>query len=255
MLRFFDRYVPRYLARRFHRVHLWGRPSDLAVPSDLPVLFVVSHASWWDVLVGYYLARRVVSIESYAPMDEAQLRRYRLLARLGAYSIDRFSAGGLRAFVRYTTELLKPGRAVWVTPQGEITSAWRRPIVFQTGVGHLIRRAGRLDTIPVAIVYEFLEEPRPEIFVKLGPARRFEAARDTAQAITRRLESDLERELSAVQQALLARDLTPFTALLEGATSVSRVYDPVRRLRARITGRPDPPRHGAVVSDPRRRPG
>jgi hypothetical protein len=40
---------------------------------------------------------------------------------------------------------------------------------------------------------------------------------------------------------------------LEGATSVSLVYDRVRALRARVTGRPDPARHGAVVSDPRKR--
>jgi 1-acyl-sn-glycerol-3-phosphate acyltransferase len=252
MMRFFDRYVPRYLARRFHRVHLWGRARDVEVPRDVPVIFVMSHASWWDVLVGYYLARLVLRIESYAPMDEAQLRRYRLLARLGVYSIDRFSAGGLRAFVRYTTGLLEPGRAVWVTPQGEITSPWRRPIVFQPGVGHLVRRAGRLAAVPVAVVYEFLEEPRPEIFVKLGPPRRFEHAGDTPGAITRRLEDDLERELSALQAAVVTRDLAPCTILLQGATSVSLVYDRIRRLRARMSGRPDPPRRGAVVSDPRR---
>jgi 1-acyl-sn-glycerol-3-phosphate acyltransferase len=254
MLWFFDRYVPRYLARRFHRVHLWGRADDIEVPCDAPVIFVMTHASWWDVLIGYYLARLVLDIESYAPMDEAQLRRYRVLARLGAYSIDRFSAGGLRDFVRYTSALLKPGRAVWVTPQGEITSAWRRPVAFQPGVGHLVRRGGRLATVPVAVAYEFLEEPRPEIFVKLGPPRRFDDARDTPAAITRRLEADLEQELSAIQEALIARDLAPFTVLLQGATSVSLVYDRVRRLRARMTGRPDPARHGAVVSDPRRGP-
>jgi len=46
-------------------------------------------------------------------------------------------------------------------------------------------------------------------------------------------------------------DVDPLT--LEGVTSVSFVYDRVRALRARVTGRPDPARHGAVVSDPRKR--
>jgi 1-acyl-sn-glycerol-3-phosphate acyltransferase len=252
-MRFFDHYVPRYLGRRFHRLHLWERAGELDVPRDVPVVFVMSHASWWDVLVGYYLARLVLRIESYAPMDEAQLRRYRILTRLGVYSVDRSSVAGMRAFFRYTIELLTPGRAVWITPQGEIMSAWRRPIVFQPGVGHLVRRVGHLATVSVAIVYEFLEESRPEIFVKFGPARRFDGARETPEAITRVLESDLERELDAVQDALIARDLTRFSVTLEGATSVSLVYDRVRALRARVTGRPDPARHGAVVSDPRKR--
>ena len=252
-MRFFDRYVPRYLGRRFHRLHLWERADELDAPRDVPVVFVMSHASWWDVLVGYYLARLVLRIESYAPMDEAQLRRYRILTRFGVYSVDRSSVAGMRAFLRYTIELLTPDRAVWITPQGEITSAWRRPIVFQPGVGHLVRRVGRLATVPVAIVYEFLEEPRPEIFVKFGPARRFDGVHDTPEAITRVLESDLERELDAVQDTLIVRDFTRFSVMLEGATSVSLVYDRVRALRARVTGRPDPARHGAVVSDPRKR--
>jgi 1-acyl-sn-glycerol-3-phosphate acyltransferase len=253
MMRFFDRYVPRYLGRRFHRLHLWTRGGEPVVPRDVPVVFVMSHASWWDVLVGYYLARLVVRMESYAPMDEAQLRRYRILTRFGVYSVDRHSVAGIRAFVRYTTELLGPGRALWITPQGEITSAWRRPVVFQPGVGHVVRRVARLAAVPVAIMYEFLEEPRPEIFVKLGAARRFDQARESAEAITRLLESDLERELDAVRDALVDRDLTPFAVRLEGATSVSLVYDGVRALRARVTGRADPRRHGAVVSDPRKR--
>jgi hypothetical protein len=63
---------------------------------------------------------------------------------------------------------------------------------------------------------------------------------------------DLERELDAVGGALAARDLSAFAVLLEGATSASAVYDRVRRLRAWIAGRPDPARHGDVVSDPRR---
>lgn len=256
-LRFFDRYVPRYLRGRFHRVHLWGRPEALEVPRDRPLLFVLSHASWWDVLVAYYLARLVVRVESYAPMDEAQLSRYRILARLGVYSVDRASRPGLRAFLEYTGGLLRPGRAVWITPQGEITSAWRRPVRFQPGVGHLARRVPELAAVPVAIVYEFLEEPRPEIFVRLGPPRVLspgDGPRDTPAAITERLERDLERELDAVGTALVERDLRPFTVLLEGATSVSLVYDRVRALRARLTGRADPARHGDVVSDPRRRP-
>jgi 1-acyl-sn-glycerol-3-phosphate acyltransferase len=212
----------------------------------------MTHFAWWDVLVGYWLARGVLGIDSYAPMDEAQLRRYRILARLGIYSIDRSSAAGLRAFLEYTTGLLRPGRAVWLTPQGALVSSRRRPLGFQPGVGHLARRAAPVAVVPVAVVYEFLEEPRPEIFVAIGPARRLEPTRESAEALTRLLEDDLTRELDALQDAVDRRALEGLRCVLEGRTGVSRAYDPVRRLRARWTGRPDPPRHGDVVSDPRR---
>ncbi len=252
LLRFFDGYVRRYIARRFHRLHLWGDEAALRFPRELPLLFVMSHASWWDVLLAYYLGREVVRVESYGPMDEAQLRRYRVLTRIGVYSVDRRSSAGMRAFLRYTTALLAPGRAVWITPQGEIVSNWRRPVRFQPGVGHLVRRVPRLAVVPVAMAYEFLEEPRPEIFVRFGPARVFDRAAEPAATITGLLERDLERELDALQAAITERRLDGFRVLIAGATSTSLVYDRVRAIRAWATGRPDPRRHGEVVSDPRR---
>jgi hypothetical protein len=216
------------------------------------VLIVSSHAAWWDVLVGYYLSRRIVRLETYAPMDLAQLRRYRILTRLGIYSIDRFSRAGMREFFGYTVNLLTRGRAVWITPQGELSSNWRRPVRFQAGVGHLVRRLPEVAVVPVALAYEFLDEPRPEVFVKFGPPRMFRGESASAAAITSQLEGDLERELDAVQAALVERDVTPFSTLLDGATSTSVVYDRVRTLRAWFSGGRDPARHGDVVSDPRR---
>ena len=250
-MRFFDVYVPRYIGRRFHRVHLWDDAAALAVPRHRPLVFAMSHASWWDVLIGYHLARHVLRIESYAPMDEAQLRRYRVLRRLGVYSVDRDSMAGVRSFLAYTAALLGPGRAVWMTPQGEITSARRRPVRFQPGLAHLVRRVSDTAVVPVAVAYEFLEEPRPEVFVKLGRPRAF-APDVPAAAITHDLERALEAELDALDAALMRRDLSSFTTLLHGATSTSLVYDTVRAVRRVLTRRPDPARHGDLVSRPRR---
>jgi 1-acyl-sn-glycerol-3-phosphate acyltransferase len=250
-MRFFDRYLDRYLGRRFHRVHLRRRPEGLVGERGRPRLFVVSHTSWWDVLVGYLLARRVVGGANCAPMDEAQLARYRILCRLGIYSVDRGSARGMREFLAYTTARLSEGTAVWITPQGEIAPWRRRPLSFQTGVGHLVRRVPDVVVRPVAIAYEFLEEPRPEIFAAFGPPRSFGSRLDPEE-VTRQLARDLEAEMDALDAALLARDLRGFEVLLEGRTSTSAVYDRVRRLRAWWRGVPDPPRHGDVVSDPRR---
>jgi 1-acyl-sn-glycerol-3-phosphate acyltransferase len=250
MLAFFDRYVVRYLRRRFHRVLLWPTPDALAILPG-PRIFAMNHASWWDVLVGYALARRVVRAESYAPMDEAQLARYRILSRLGVYSVDRGSVAGIREFLRYSTGRLLKGAALWITPQGKITPHWWRPVRFQPGLGHLVTHVPGVAVVPVAVAYEFMDEPRPEILVKLGAARVF-APGDEPEKVTRALEQALEHELDALREAILARDFTSFVTLIEGRTSTSMVYDRVRALRAWLTGRPDPRRHGDVVSDPRR---
>ena len=250
MLQFFDRYVTRYLRRRFHRVLLWPAP-EMSAASARPLIFAISHASWWDVLVGYALARRLVDRASYAPMDEAQLARYRILARLGVYSVDRGSIAGIREFLAYTIARLREGAAIWITPQGEITPHWRRPVRFQPGLGRLVTALPGVAVVPVAVAYEFLDEPRPEILVKLGAPRVFEAGA-AAREVTRTLEHALETELDALRDAIAARDLTRFTTLIAGRTSTSVVYDVVRVVRASLTGRPDPARHGDVVSDPRR---
>ena len=252
VMRFFDLYVRRYLGRRFDRVRLWGASTPVDVPAGIPLLCVMSHAAWWDVLIGYHLARQVIRRESYAPMDEAQLQRYRILTRLGIYSVDRSSMAGLRTFLRYTTALLSGERAVWITPQGEIVSNWKRPVRFQVGVGHLVRAAAEVAVMPVAVHYEFMEEARPEIFIRFGPARRFQSGRESAAEIAQRLERDLEESLDRVLNDVTQRSLDGYTVLLEGATSTSLVYDTVRSVRAWLTGRQDPARHGDVVSDPRK---
>ena len=251
-MRFFDVYVRRYLGRRFDRVRLRGTPQSFDIPAGIPLLCVMSHAAWWNVLIGYYLARRIVRRESYAPMDEPQLQRYRILTRLGVYSVDRSSMAGLRAFLRYTAGLLSGERAVWITPQGEIVSNWKRPVRFQVGVGHLVRSAPEIAVMPVAVHYEFLDEARPEIFIRFGAARRFRAARESAAEIARLLEGDLEDTLDRVLKDVTERSLDGYAVLLEGATSTSLVYDTVRSIRAWLTGRQDPARHGDVVSDPRK---
>ena len=250
MLAFFDWYVARYLCRRFHRVRLWPTP-DAQATAKGPRAFAMNHGSWWDVLVGYALARRVIRAESYAPMDEAQLMRYRILSRLGVYSVDRGSVTGIREFLRYSTERLREGAALWITPQGEITPHWRRPVRFQAGLGHLVTHVPGVAVVPVAVAYEFMDEPRPEILVKLGVARVF-APGEEPEKVTHTLERALEHELDALREAIVARDFTPFVTLIEGRTSMSVVYDRIRALRAWLTGRPDPRRHGDVVSDPRR---
>jgi 1-acyl-sn-glycerol-3-phosphate acyltransferase len=252
VMRFFDVYVRRYLRRHFSRVRLWGAPDEIGVPSGVPLVCVMSHASWWDVLIGYHLARQVIRRESYAPMDEAQLQRYRILARLGVYSVDRFSVPGVRAFLRYTGALLTGDRSVWITPQGEIVSNWQRPVRFQMGVGHLIRRLPEVAVVPVAVHYEFLEEPRPEVFVRFGTVRHLRAPRESAAEITQLLERGLEETLDRLLQDVMKRTLDGYTVVLEGKSSTSLVYDAVRSVRAWLTGRPDPARHGDLVSDPRK---
>ena len=211
----------------------------------------MTHFSWWDVLIGYWLARRVLAIESYAPMDEAQLRRYRILRRLGIYSIDRHSTAGLRDSLSTRTacsDLAGPCGSPAGRDRTEPEATARLP----ARVAHLVRRTAPVTVLPMAVVLRVPRGAAPEVFIRVGSPRRLEATAEPVAAIARQLEGDLTRELDTLQDALDRRAVERFRSILDGRTGVSRVYDPVRRLRAWWTGHPDPPRHGDVVSDPRR---
>ena len=131
----------------------------------------MSHASWWDVLVGYYLARRVIGVESYAPMDEAQLRRYRILTRLGVYSSALLGRGHARVLSLHGGLLARDARCGSL-PRARSRRTGAGPCGFRRAIGHLVRRGSRASRwCRSRVAYEFLDEPRPEIFVKLGPPR------------------------------------------------------------------------------------
>jgi len=168
VMRFFDVYVRRYVGRRFDRVRLWGTPQALDVPAGLPLLCVMSHAAWWDVLIGYYLARHVIRRESYAPWTRRSSGATGSSRGSGSTRWTgppcRVCARSSATRPRCSRRPVRMGHA-----QGEIVSNWKRPVRFQVGVGHLVRSAPEIAVVPVAVHYEFLEEARPEIFIRFGP--------------------------------------------------------------------------------------
>jgi hypothetical protein len=98
---------------------------------------------------------------------------------------------------------------------------------------------------PVAIEYVFWQERTPEVLVELGEPLR---ALRTCSRSKGEWQVLLEARLAEAQQALaakaVARDPRPFDVLIDGTVGVGRVYDGLRRLRARWRGQPFDPRHG-----------
>lgn len=164
----FRGYVRRYLRRSFHRVLLLGEPP--AMP-DGPLLVCMNHSSWWDPLLVFWLSRELLSWDAYGPMDQRQLNRYPILARIGAFGVDRESLQAAREFVRYSDELLRGRRrALWLTAQGAMVSSAARPVRFYSGVASLVQSLGVAHVTTVVLEYEFWDEKRPEAFVSFATA-------------------------------------------------------------------------------------
>ena len=92
----------------------------------------LNHPSWWDPLVCLVLAHRCFpGRAAFAPMDAAQLERYRFFRKLGAFGVERGTRHGAAAFLRIGTKVLaRPGAMLWLTPQARFADARERPLRF-----------------------------------------------------------------------------------------------------------------------------
>ena len=61
-----------------------------------------------------------------------------------------------------------PRAVVWIFPQGKIEANDVRPLRFQNGIRALVREAGRVRVVPLALRYEFWQDERPEALVRFG---------------------------------------------------------------------------------------
>jgi len=216
------------LRRTFHRI-------AIAAPhgedwSGLPTLFYANHPSWWDGWIAFFLFDERWRMEGYLMMEEPQLRRYRFFQRCGCFSVDRHDAREAMRSVGYAATLLRdrPGRALWIFPEGEIGPNGR-PLRTYTGAAHIARRAGRVRCVPVALRFEFLGEQRPEALIRIGPAHIVE------QGDTKALHADMDRrlveQLDHLHADVISGATTAYTTALRGRTSIDAWWDRVRGLK------------------------
>lgn len=243
----FRRYVRRYLAKHFFRFHFKAENFPLDLDEPLPVVVIINHSSWWDVLTAYYLANEVFSFKSYAVMDEPQLKRYRFFSQVGFYSVDRESGlKGIREFLSYSQKILsEPGTAVWICPQGDFVSNDARPVRFFPGTAHLVKHLKKCWVLPVALDYELCQEPLPEAFALAGSAVKFDSKENkNVEEINRRLEEELSKRMDQLKELTQKRDFSGFQTLISGKKGIHKLYDLITAIRFWFTGKKFHASHG-----------
>ncbi len=205
----FARYNRNLLARKFHAARVCGLEHlETRAMKRVPLLLYANHSSWWDGLVAFQIGY-ANQLEQYLMMEEKQLRAYPLFRRLGCFSVVREDARQALRSIKYASELLKnSNRALWILPQGEIKPNDIRPLAFQSGTAHIVKRivegGSALQTAPVAMRYEHLGEFRPEIFVRIGEPETFaESSNINAPHLTENFERRLTQTLERVREDVL----------------------------------------------------
>jgi 1-acyl-sn-glycerol-3-phosphate acyltransferase len=209
-----------------------------AAAADGPFLGLLSHASWWDPLVGLLVWRQLLPDRDLRmPMDAEQLERFGFFKRLGVFGIDPDDPASLDAMRRFVLDHFATGTrpALGLTPQGRFTDP-REPVRLRPGAA-AIAAAAPADTavVAIAVEYVFWQDQRPEILISAtrcprptGPASTTGWHRAMTDAFT-----DATRRLAA---AAIARDPESFVDLAGGRDRIHPMMDAWLRLTGRGGG-------------------
>ena len=167
------------------------------------MLVVSNHTSYWDPMIAMVLAHAVPFADGYAMMDAANLRARPFLGRMGGFGVDLADRrDGARA-VSYAANLLdRPGRLVWVFPQGEERPATSDLGDFKPGAAIIARRAPGASVVPVGLHYAFGSTEWPDAYIAVGPPlSRGVCARADARAQRAAVVTELDRITGYIETA------------------------------------------------------
>lgn len=132
------------------------------VRTDLPVLLVSNHISWWDGFWMVHLNACIWKRKFHVLMDEASLAENKWLNYAGAFSLDRRA---IRESMQLCERILQNKEHLLLYfPQGRFQSLYDNQLRFKRGADYLIRETpGDFDIILVANVVEYNCRKKPAV--------------------------------------------------------------------------------------------
>lgn len=219
ILRWFNWYCRYALRKHFHRIHVEG---ELPTQITGGRLYVVNHSNFWDGIV-LNLLLRPLGQPLYCMIEVTQVKKHPFFRRIGGFSINRSNPRDAVRSLEYAAKLIKSGAAVVIFPQGKLEHADKRPLIFERGVAKLLEQAETATVIPISLLYEFGQEQRPEIPIRLGSCHM--AGEFTVAGGMGRLQDLVTRLLDESRTACL-NGLFPGRLLLKGRNSISEWRGP-----------------------------
>lgn len=215
--RWFVGHAQRRLAASFHAMNVRGLAETRDLARRHPILVVSNHTAWPDPLVVLALGR-LLAVDAYAMMDAKNLSRLAFFKRVGAFGVDRSDPRDGAAAVRYARGLLdRPGRAVWIFPQGE-TRPVTEPLSLHGGAARVARLVPDARVVPMGVRYEHADDERPSIWVSLGSA--IPTVRTSFADVTESHRAGIAHELDVIEERVRARARgAEFEAVFERAPS------------------------------------
>lgn len=162
---FISRYTRRGLKKYFHSVHIHGKSEE----QGKAILVVGNHFSWWDGFFIYYLNNLLFNRKFHVMMLEEQLRKNKILNKVGAFSVQKNSRSLLES-LHYARSVLAEGsqNLLLYYPQGEIESLYTEEFRFEKGLERVVKGLEADVTIyMVAVLVDYFSNKKPELHISL----------------------------------------------------------------------------------------
>ncbi len=190
-----DMFFYNMLEHRFFSLKIKNEENYNKRNPDFANIIYAPHNNWWDGIVGYNLCRRVFKTKLRMMIEE--MNRFPILAKAGAFPVNKKSAQASMQALKYSVEqLCDKDISLWLFPQGIIRPPMYRPIEFQTGMAYIaknvVKKVGGINLIPVAINYPFLREDKPEVLCEVGEPVTITDPNFDRKELTHRLEKEFE---------------------------------------------------------------
>ena len=132
---FFNTFARIKLNQQFENIHFVGKIED----NGLPTLIISNHFSWWDGFIQILLNNRILHRQFHVMMLEEQLRKFMLLTKYGAFSVQKNSRSIIES-LNYSVDLLNDNKNLLLLfPQGEIQSIYTDYFKFENGLQYILR--------------------------------------------------------------------------------------------------------------------
>jgi 1-acyl-sn-glycerol-3-phosphate acyltransferase len=161
---FFTGYARWKIKRNFTSVRIIGDVER----SDLPVLLLSNHISWWDGFWAMYLNLNIFRRRFYFMMLEKELRKYWFFNYTGGFSVRKKSKSILETLT-YTESLLGDKKnLVLIFPHGGIQSMHQQNFQFEKGVERIIRNlAGNIHIVFMASLVDYFSNSKPSVYIHI----------------------------------------------------------------------------------------
>lgn len=158
-------------------------------------IFYTNHNNWWDGIVGFNVARRIMKGRLRLMIEE--MNRFPLFQYIGCFPVNKKTAQDAVKSLKYAaTTLDKPDISFWLFPQGIIRPPHYRPEVFQTGIAYLVENAiknyGGVNLCPVSVNYAFLRQDKPEVVLEFGKVQTYYDFKYNRKDFCHKLEREFE---------------------------------------------------------------